>query len=162
MKPYRWAAIAASAVVGFALLGLIVLAPQDRASGAADEFSRGELVIETASGPLRLDVEIAETQQQRSRGLMFRTSLEADSWMIFLYESPREITMWMKNTYVPLDMLFIAADGRILNIARDTAPLDLTPIPSAGPVRGVLEIRAGTAIKLGIKAGDRVSHRIFQ
>jgi uncharacterized membrane protein (UPF0127 family) len=156
MKPYRWAAIAASAVVGFALLGLIVLAPQDRASGAADEFSRSELVIETASGPLRLDVEIAETQQQRSRGLMFRTSLEADSGMIFLYESPREITMWMKNTILSLDVVFIAEDGRITRIVANTTPMSEATISSRGPVRAVLELLAGAAQRLAIKPGDRV------
>jgi uncharacterized membrane protein (UPF0127 family) len=156
MKPYRWAAIAASAVVGFALLGLIVLAPQDRASGAADEFFRSELVIETASGPLRLDVEIAETQQQRSRGLMFRTSLEADSGMIFLYESPREITMWMKNTILSLDVVFIAEDGRITRIVANTTPMSEATISSRGPVRAVLELLAGAAQRLAIKPGDRV------
>ena len=156
MKPYRWAAIAASAVVGFALLGLIVLAPQDRASGAADQFSRGELVIETASGQLRLDVEIAQTQQQRSRGLMFRTSLEADSGMIFIYESPREITMWMKNTILSLDMVFIAEDGRITRIVANTTPMSEATISSRGPVRAVLELLAGAAQRLAIKPGDRV------
>ena len=88
--------------------------------------------------------------------------MDSDAGMLFDFQTVEPVPMWMKNTYVPLDMLFIAADGRILNIARDTAPLDLTPIPSAGLVRGVLEIRAGTTVKLGIKAGDRVSHRIFQ
>ena len=156
MKPYKKAAIAASAVVGFALLGLIVLAPQDRASGAADQFSRGELVIETASGQLRLDVEIAQTQQQRSRGLMFRTSLEADSGMIFIYESPREITMWMKNTILSLDMVFIAEDGRITRIVANTTPMSEATISSRGPVRAVLELLAGAAQRLAIKPGDRV------
>ena len=156
MNRFRSGGIAALAVIGLALLGLIALAPQDKASGAADAFSRGELVIETASGPLRLDVEIARTSEQRSQGLMFRTSLEADSGMIFLYETPREVSMWMKNTILSLDLVFIAEGGRITRIVANTTPMSEATISSRGPVRAVLELLAGAAQRLAIKPGDRV------
>ena len=81
--------------------------------------------------------------------------------MLFDYGRTQPVAMWMKNTLVPLDILFIAADGRVVNIAADAVPESLTSIPSAGPVRAVLEINAGTAARLGIKPGDRVIHPIF-
>lgn len=161
MKRIGTGGIAALAIVGLALLGLFALTQEDKAqeggiSGAADAFPRGELVIETASGPLRLDVEIARTREQRSRGLMFRTSFEADSGMIFLYDSPREVSMWMKNTILSLDMLFIAEDGRITRIVANTTPMSETTIPSRGPVLAVLELLAGAAKRLAIKPGDHI------
>ena len=160
MKKLRPGGIAALAVVAIALLGLIVLAQEDKApgnnQGDTQAFARGELVIETASGPLRLDVEIARTREQRSRGLMFRTSLEADSGMIFLYDYPRDVSMWMKNTILSLDMVFIAEDGRIARIVTNTAPMSEATIPSRGPVRAVLELPAGAAKRLAIKPGDLV------
>jgi len=141
------------------VLGLWVLS---LSANAAEPFRWDRLTIVTATAEHGFRVEVAETPRQRSQGLQHRRTMDSDAGMLFDFQTVEPVTMWMKNTYVPLDMLFIAADGRILKITRDTAPLDLTPIPSAGLVRGVLEIRAGTAVKLGIKAGDRVSHRIFQ
>jgi uncharacterized membrane protein (UPF0127 family) len=160
MKKLRPRAIAALAVVAVALLGLLALAQEDKApvvkQGNAQAFARSELIIETSSGPLRLDVEIAKTNQQRSQGLMFRTSLERNSGMIFLYDSPREISMWMKNTILSLDMLFIGEDGRIKRIVANTTPMSEATISSRGPVSAVLELSAGAAKRLAIKPGDRV------
>ena len=160
MKKLRPGGIAALAVVAIALLGLIVLAQEDKApgnnQGDTQAFARGELVIETASGPLRLDVEIARTNGQRSRGLMFRTSLDRNSGMIFLYDGPREISMWMKNTILSLDMVFIGEDGRIKRIVANTTPMSEATISSRGPVIAVLELLAGAAKRLAIKPGDQI------
>ena len=148
--------IAALAITGLALLGLIALVQEDKASRAADAFPRGMLVIETASGTLHLDVEIARTREQHSQGLTFRTSLDRDSGMIFIYDSPHEVSMWMKNTILSLDMAFIAEDGRITRIVANTTPMSEATIPSRGPVRAVLELLAGAAKRLAIKPGDHV------
>ncbi len=156
MRRFNPRGIAALAAAGLGLLGLIALAQEDQPSGGAGVFPRGELVIETASGRLRLDVEIARTSEQRSRGLMFRTSLEADSGMIFLYDSPRDVSMWMKDTILSLDMVFIAEDGRVTRIVANTTPMSEASIPSRGPVRAVLELLAGAAKRLAIKPGDHV------
>ena len=139
-----------------ALLGLMILAEVDKATGGVSDFPRGELIIDTASGPLHLEVEIARNREQRARGLMFRTSLEANSGMIFIYDSPREISMWMKNTILSLDMVFIAEDGKITRIVANTTPMSEATIPSLGPVRAVLELLAGAAKRLAIKPGDHV------
>jgi uncharacterized membrane protein (UPF0127 family) len=81
--------------------------------------------------------------------------------MLFDYDPPQEVAFWMKNTYIPLDIIFIDATGRIIRIAENTTPLSLEPIPSGGVARGVLEIKGGQSAKLGIKAGDRVRHALF-
>ena len=92
---------------------------------------------------------------------MFRENLAADAGMLFDFGSSEKVAMWMKNTLIPLDMLFIKPGGIIANIASGTTPLSLAPVPSNGPVRGVLELKAGTAARLGIRPGDRVLHPIF-
>ncbi len=140
-------------------LGLLFLSA---AALAGETFRWDRLIIVTGGNEHSFRVEIAETPDQHTQGLQHRRNLDSDAGMLFVFQTLEPAVMWMKNTYVPLDMLFIAADGRVLNIARDTTPLKLTPIPSRGSVRGVLEIRAGTAAKLGIKAGDKVHHPIFQ
>ena len=125
-------------------------------------FETSEIVIETRDGKRHdFRVELALTGRQRMQGLMYRPKLAPGAGMLFDYGRETPVTMWMKNTMVPLDMLFIAADGVIVNIAERTVPGSLTQIPSDGPVRAVLEINAGATARLGIKPGDRVSHRIF-
>ncbi len=131
------------------------------ASGGEMAFAASELWIESGGARHRFRVELAETPAQHARGLMFRTDLAPDAGMLFDYGAPRHVSMWMKNTLVPLDMLFIAADGEIVRIARWTTPLSLEPVPSPGPVAGVLELRGGTADRLGLRAGDRAVHPIF-
>jgi hypothetical protein len=120
------------------------------------------MVIVTRDGR-RLDftVEMALTPDQQTVGLMFRTEVKPDEGMIFDWGQPRESSMWMRNTLVPLDMLFIAADGRIHRIAERTVPLSLTPVDSRGPVRATLELQGGITERLDIRAGDRVLHRMF-
>ncbi len=126
-------------------------------------FAAGVEALEIASstGVHPFAVEMAETDDERSRGLMFRKELPEGKGMLFDFKVEQPVAFWMKNTYVSLDMLFIKADGRILSIAENTQPLSERGVPSGGPVRGVLEVVAGTAKKLGIKPGDRVAHRIF-
>ena len=106
-------------------------------------------------------VELAATPEERSRGLMFRRSMPAEQGMLFDFERVQPVSMWMRNTYLPLDMLFIAEDGEIVRIAADTEPLSERTIPSGQPVLSVLELNAGTARRLGIEAGDRVEHPLF-
>ncbi len=131
-----------------------------RARGA-EPFATSSLSLVTAKGRFRFTVEMALDDAQRALGLQFRQSLAAHAGMLFDYGRPQPVSMWMKNTLVPLDMLFIGADGRVVNIAAGTIPESLIPIPSTGPVRAVLEVNAGTAARLGIEPGDRVIHPIF-
>lgn len=120
-----------------------------------------QLTIDTAGGPVRFTVEIADDDAERARGLMFRESLADDRGMLFHFQQPERASFWMRNTPLSLDIIFIGLDGRILNIAERTTPYSEAPIPAVGLTRGVLEIRGGRAAALGIRPGDRVRHRIF-
>ena len=106
-------------------------------------------------------VEMATRPEDQTVGLMFREAVGPDEGMLFDWGAPRESSMWMRNTLVPLDMLFIAADGRVHRIAERTVPHSLAPVDSRGPVRATLELAGGTAERLGIRVGDRVLHRVF-
>jgi uncharacterized protein len=119
------------------------------------------LEIATANGVHTFAIEFVANDADRAKGLMFRTELPEGRGMLFDFAREQEIAMWMKNTVISLDMIFIQADGRIRRIAENTTPQSLATIPSGGPVRGVLEVIAGTAKKFGIKPGDRVAHPIF-
>jgi uncharacterized membrane protein (UPF0127 family) len=118
------------------------------------------LVVETTHGPVRLQVEVADTPQKREIGMMFRTSVAPDRGMLFDFPHAEPASFWMKNTLIPLDIIFIGTDGRILNIA-SAKPLDETAVPSHGAARGVLEIGGGRAAELGIEPGDLVKASIF-
>ncbi|HKY85699.1 MAG TPA: DUF192 domain-containing protein [Pseudorhodoplanes sp.] len=119
------------------------------------------LEIATAGGVHTFAIEFVANDADRAKGLMFRTELPEGRGMLFDFAREQEIAMWMKNTLISLDMIFIEGDGRIRRIAENTTPLSESIIPSGGPVRGVLEVIAGTARKFGIKPGDRVAHPIF-
>ncbi len=119
------------------------------------------LTIQTAKGPVTFQVEVMRTDEERARGLMNRAYLPADRGMLFDFKAPQPTMMWMKNTLIPLDMLFIRANGTIANIAENTEPHSLRTIPSAEPVLGVLEINGGLSAKLGIAPGDKVVHPLF-
>ena len=136
-------------------VGLLVASSSARAQ-AAIEFGRASLIIETSKGAHSFNVEVAESDTQRARGLMFRTEMAPDAGMIFLYRRDRILKMWMANTYLPLDMLFIAADGQVVHIAENTIPLSRATISSRRRARAVLELNAGTASRLDISVGDRV------
>jgi uncharacterized protein len=119
------------------------------------------LEIVSKSGVHVFSVELAVTNEERARGLMFRKQLAEGKGMLFDFKPDQEVSMWMKNTYISLDMIFIRGDGRILRIAENTTPLSENIISSGGTVRGVLEVIAGTAKKLGLAPGDRVAHPLF-
>jgi uncharacterized membrane protein (UPF0127 family) len=139
-----------------------VSAPASAQTGPQPELPKEPLVIVTRDGTRhRFMVEMAITPEQQTVGLMFRPSVPEDGGMLFDWGSPRESSMWMRNTIASLDMIFIAADGRIHRIAERTVPFSLATIPSNGPVRATLEVAAGTAARLGIRVGDRVLHPIF-
>ncbi len=119
------------------------------------------LEIASKGGVHVFAVEMASTPEEQAKGLMFRRQLPEGQGMLFDFHQEQPTSFWMKNTYIPLDMIFIRGDGRILRIAENTVPLSEALVPSGGPVRAVLEVVGGTARKLGIAPGDRVAHAIF-
>ena len=119
------------------------------------------LEIVTKSGVHVFAVEMATTEEEKTTGLMYRKELADGKGMLFDFSPEQEVSMWMKNTYISLDMIFIRADGRILRIAQNTEPMSTKIIPSGGLAKGVLEVIAGTAQKYGIQPGDRVGHPLF-
>lgn len=139
-------------------IALAALALACRPATAADSET---LEIATKSGVHVFAVEVARTDAERAKGLMFRRALPEGRGMLFDFEREGPVAMWMKNTFIPLDMMFIQSDGRILRIAENTEPQSERIIPSGGPVIAVLEVIGGTARKLGIAPGDRVAHPMF-
>ena len=125
-------------------------------------FGRDSLVIRTQAGAEhRFEVELALSAPQQAQGLMYRPSLAGDAGMLFVYRPARSVRMWMRNTAIPLDMLFISESGKIVRIVERTVPFSLAIIASGRPVRGVLEINGGTANRLGLQPGDRILHPAF-
>jgi uncharacterized protein len=119
------------------------------------------LSIVTASGTHTFSVEVMRTDSERAHGLMFRHYLPANRGMLFNFDYEQPIIMWMRNTYLPLDMIFISRSGQVVGIAADTEPLSEKLIPSGAPAYAVLEVNAGTAAKIGLKVGDLVQNEIF-
>lgn len=139
-------------------LGFVVLL-----AGAVYAQALETLAIATQGGQKQsFRVEVARNDADRAQGLMYRRSMPADQGMLFDFGRVEPVSMWMQNTYLSLDMLFIRPDGTIARIAADTEPLSIRTIPSGEPVLAVLELNAGMAAKLGIKPGDRVEHPIFK
>jgi len=159
--------IAALRASGVALLLTMAACAQPNAPASQDTAGHlgplpmEDLSVETQSGVQRFHVEIADNDAEREQGLMYRRSMAADHGMLFIFDPPSPQSFWMHNTFLPLDLIFIGADGRIVNIAANATPFSDDNIPSAGPVSGVLELNAGRAAALGILPGDRVRHRIF-
>ena len=147
--------VPSAAALRAALSALALLAP---GPAAADD---SRLVLVTGTGRHPFTVEVARTEAQRAKGLMFRRSMPQNAGMLFDFEVERNVSMWMKNTYIPLDMVFFRADGTVLSIARDTTPFSEEPIPSGGPARAVLELNAGTAARIGLAPGDTALHPLF-
>lgn len=132
------------------------------AVGNAQEPMRVETVtVTTAKGSFEFQTEIADTQATRERGLMFRKTMHPDRAMLFDWGQPLVASMWMQNTYISLDMLFIAADGTVRFVAKNTKPLSRDIVSAGVEVAAVLEVIAGTAERIGLKPGDKVAHRIF-
>ncbi len=116
----------------------------------------GTIVLKTATGDHSFNIEVMVTDQERALGLMFRRSLPENSGMLFIYDPPQQATMWMRNTFIPLDMVFISPDARVHRIEAHAEPFSETLIPSEGEVAAVLELNAGEAEKIGLKQGDKV------
>jgi uncharacterized membrane protein (UPF0127 family) len=153
IDPVRRGRVSAAAIVLLTLW--IAITP-----AAAAVLQNIEIV--SKSGVHVFAVELAVTDEERARGLMFRRELPEGRGMLFDFKSDGPVSMWMKNTYIALDMIFIQADGRIIRIAENTEPMSTRIISSGGSVRAVLEVAGGTAKKLGIAPGDRVAHPIFR
>ena len=153
----RWAVHwAALFVIASILAGSVVVQP-------SLAMRRETLKLHTAAqGEHLINVEITETDEERAQGLMFRTHMPANSGMLFFYKTPREITMWMRNTYVPLDMVFIRKDGTVHRIEAGTEPLSEAIVSSRGDTVACLELAGGEAARLGLKPGDKVDHRLFK
>jgi uncharacterized protein len=141
---------------GFLLIALLCVL-----SAAARAANLESLEIVSKSGVQVFSVEVMRTPEERAKGLMYRRELPEGRGMLFDFSPEQNVSMWMKNTYISLDMIFIRADGRILRIAENTTPESEAIIPAGGPVRGVLEVIAGTSKKYGIAPGDRVAHPLF-
>lgn len=120
------------------------------------------LTLKSALGEHIIYVEITESFAEKARGVMYRAAMAEGTGMLFCYQHPQEITMWMRNTYIPLDMVFIRGDGVVHRIEAHTRPLSLDVIASKGSVTACLELAGGSAARLGLKPGDRVEHRFFR
>jgi hypothetical protein len=142
-----------------ALVGALALMVVASVGATAAEVQPLEIV--TRSGVHVFSVEIAKTEEERATGLMYRKQLPEGRGMLFDFAPEQEVSMWMKNTYIPLDMIFIRGDGSILRIAENTVPQSEKIISSGGLAKGVLEVIGGTARKYGIQPGDRVAHPLF-
>ena len=149
----------------FLILGAMLLALANLSAGGAAlaqsmdnlaRFTREALIIKSGRKTHEFSVELALNGRQQKQGLMFRRRMAADAGMLFVYRREEPIAMWMKNTFIPLDVLFIARNGEITRIAQRTVPMSEEIISSGGPVVAVLELNAGTASRLGLKPGDRV------
>lgn len=140
----------------FVLTGFLFVA------GPATPADLHTLEIASKTGVHVFSVELADTPAARQKGLMFRKKLPDGRGMLFNFRQEQDVSFWMKNTYIPLDMIFIRGDGVISRIAENTKPLSTRLIPSDGPVLGVLEVIGGTCRRLGIASGDRVAYPIFK
>jgi hypothetical protein len=135
--------------------------PAVAAASAVNAVVTEPLTIDTTRGPAAFKVEIADSDAEREQGLMYRTTLAPDAGMLFVWDRAAPRAFWMHNTYIPLDIIYIGANGRIISIAANAQPFDETPIPSRGDARAVLELAGGRAAQLGIDLGDRVHHKMF-
>lgn len=132
------------------------------ASQSIARMQKDRLTLKTGSGEHVIEIEIAETNEEKALGLMYRPTVPPNTGMLFPYATPQELTMWMRNTYASLDMIFIKGDGTVHRIEYGTEPLSERVIASQGLVTAVLELAAGEARRLGLKPGDRVVHARFK
>ncbi|QBX37683.1 DUF192 domain-containing protein [Brevundimonas sp. S30B] len=151
-------------MIGVLGLTLSVSAACAQSSTPVDAAGRAlePLSVTTATGKHDFMVEIADTEELRQRGLMFRDPLPDDRGMLFQFPQASEQSFWMRNTPSPLDIIYIDPRGRIVSIAKHATPMSDTPIPSYGAANGVLEVRAGRADEIGAKPGDVVTHPFFR
>jgi uncharacterized membrane protein (UPF0127 family) len=144
--------------VGLVALGVTTMSGLSSASAQSLE----PLTLVTKSGRHDFRVEVARNDADRARGLMHRRTLPADRGMLFDFERVAPVSMWMENTFISLDMIFIRADGVVARVAENTEPLSQRIVPSGEPVLAVLEVIAGTAKRIGLAAGDKVEHAMFK
>ena len=140
-----------------ALSGVFVLCAQI----ATAQCAADKVTVSGDWGQASFQVDVADDAQERAQGLMFVAEMATLSGMLFVYERPQSVSFWMKNTLIPLDMLFVAPDGEVLKIHENAVPGDLTPIPGGDGVQMVLEINGGLSSRLGIAAGDVLQHPSF-
>jgi len=139
----------------------VLVAAAARGQPTDIQFKRSSLVVVSGGRETRFDVDLATNDAERSRGLMFRKELGALEGMLFDFYQEMPVSFWMKNTLIPLDMVFIAGDGTVKHVHANAVPLSTDAVPSLYPVRAVLEINGGSAALLGIKPGDKIKHPIF-
>ena len=118
----------------------------------------GKLVLHSSTGDYSFNVDVVDTPESRAKGLMFVQELADDAGMLFDFKEERPVSFWMRNTFIPLDMIFVGADGVVKNIHVNARPHDVTGIPSEGPVQFVLEIPGGRSVEIGLKPGDTMEH----
>ena len=148
-------------ILASVLFSLLFLAGPSQASEEVVRLPVEQVIVTTDRGDMAFATEIATTDETRSRGLMFRRSMGEREAMLFHWHSPHVVTMWMRNTYIPLDMLFVTADGTVVHVEADTVPQSLEVLSADREVSAVLEIVGGMAAKLGIRPGSRLKHRFF-
>lgn len=143
------------------LFSLLFLAGPSLASEDVVRLPVEQVVVTTDSGDIEFAAEIATSDETRARGLMFRRSMGEREAMLFHWPTPRVISMWMRNTYISLDMLFVAADGTVVHVQANTVPQSLDVLTAGREVSAVMEVVAGTAAQLGIRPGSKLKHRFF-
>jgi uncharacterized membrane protein (UPF0127 family) len=148
-------------ILASVLFSLLFLAGPSQASEEVVRLPVEQVIVTTDRGDMAFATEIATTDETRSRGLMFRRSMGEREAMLFHWPTPRLVSMWMRNTYLSLDMLFVAADGLVVHVQANTVPQSLDVLSAGREVTGVMELVAGTAAKLGIRPGSRLKHRFF-
>jgi len=148
-------------ILASVLFSLLFLAGPSQASEEVVRLPVEQVIVTTDRGDMAFATEIATTDDTRSRGLMFRRSMGEREAMLFHWPTPRLVSMWMRNTYLSLDMLFVAADGLVVHVQANTVPQSLDVLSAGREVTGVMELVAGTAAKLGIRPGSRLKHRFF-
>lgn len=153
--------IAGRVALAVALFAVVVAMTMLASPGEA-RMKKDRLTLQTATGQHVIEIEIAESNEEKALGLMYRPKVPPNTGMLFPYEKAQELTMWMRNTYASLDMIFIKADGVVHRIEHGTEPLSERVIASKGLVTAVLELAAGEAHRLGLKPGDRVLHARFK
>jgi uncharacterized membrane protein (UPF0127 family) len=146
--------VLASLLRRFAVIAVVVTVLMPLAACSADD----KLVVHTSTGDYNFTVEVVDTDAKRAEGLMFRQELADDAGMLFDFKESRPVSFWMRNTFIPLDMVFIRADGTVANVHVNARPQDPTGIPSDGPVMFVLEIPGGRSVEIGLDAGDTIDH----
>ena len=159
--PFRLASVTVL-LASLSLPPTVAAAASDPPHEPLQSFPQATLVVEASNGKMHeFRVWVAATEPRREQGLMWVRELKSHHGMLFVFDGPQPVSFWMKNTFIPLDMLFIAPDGRVIRIAANTTPQSLAPVASLGVVKGVLELAGGTAARFGLAVGDRVRHPAF-